>query len=510
MSLDGSYDTILLPPPCDNDNGGRQPARRRGNRRPLPHMVEGRHSGLSRPLPRRRRRRRGNQGHAGSGTSLAVERVDGAGAPTEGASGIDLASETKTSATSPQRANLKQTHDASTLAKDLLGVTLVPETTVQSVPDTTSTPTVNRKVPTDSHLVTFGFGLDPPSDSASVSTFIEASPNPRGYRVRSPWDRLTADSTYESSGSEEDGEPDICWDFSGLGNPSVVRDFMTACDYCLSDCSDGNRGLDNEDRGPSHECFHVDLGGPGEGNHLGMPENGDPPRPAPRVDILRELAVVPVPAGGPDPQLEQIRERQARLDKGAGTLVPIHRNVGQEWAIQPPAGEARHLPQDIQHRIADDVRVRLPPDSSGVGQNLATAAMLLRAMPESSTTEGRRIQGELKNLLEDAAVRRAESSASRRQGFHPEHRTATSRFMREASVHSGRTRNTAPAAPGRLGNERHHHGRQAHLDDRTRRGYHPRRGGRYDSGEDRSPSPEPPGPQAFSRAIRRAPFSTRF
>jgi hypothetical protein len=44
----------------------------------------------------------------------------------------------------------------------------------------------------------------------------------------------------------------------------------------------------------------------------------------------------------------------------------------------------------------------------------------------------------------------------------------------------------------------------------VRRGYHPRRGGRYDSEEDRSPSPEPPGPQAFSRAIRRAPFPTRF
>jgi hypothetical protein len=44
----------------------------------------------------------------------------------------------------------------------------------------------------------------------------------------------------------------------------------------------------------------------------------------------------------------------------------------------------------------------------------------------------------------------------------------------------------------------------------VRRGYHPRRGGRYDSGEDRSPSLEPPGPQAFSRAIRRAPFPTRF
>jgi hypothetical protein len=393
MSLDGSYDMILLPPPRDSDNGGRQPARRWGNRRRLPHVVEGRHSGLSRPLPRRRRRRRGNQGQAGSGTLLVVERVDGADAPTEGASGIDLASETKTSAASPQHADLKQTHDASTPAKDLLGITLVPETTVQSVPDATSSPTVDRKVPTDSHLMSFVFGLDPPSDSASVSTFIEASPNPWGYRVRPPWDRLTADSTYEPSGSEEDGEPNLCWDFSGLGNPSAVRDFMTACDYCLSDCSDGSRGLDNEDRGPSRECFHIDLGCPCEGNHLGMPENSDPPRPVPRVDILRELAVVPVPVGGPDPQLEHIRERQARLDEGAGTLVPIRRDIGQEWAVQPPAGEARLLPQDIQHHIADDVRVRPPPDSSGVGQNLAVAAMLLRAMPEPSTTEGRRIQG---------------------------------------------------------------------------------------------------------------------
>jgi hypothetical protein len=113
--------------------------------------------------------------------------------------------------------------------------------------------------------------------------------------------------------------------------------------------------------------------------------------------------------------------------------------------------------------------------------------MLLRAMPEPSTTEGRRIQGELKNLLEGAAVRRAESSASRRQRYPSEHRAATSRSMRQASVHTGCTRNTAPAAPGRLGNEHHHRDRRAHLDERVRRGYHPRRGGRYDSGEDRRP-----------------------
>jgi hypothetical protein len=147
----------------------------------------------------------------------------------------------------------------------------------------------------------------------------------------------------------------------------------------------------DEECGSSRECFHVDLGGLDEGNHLGMLEDSDPPRPAPRVDILRELAVVPVPAGGQDTQLEQIREMQARLDEEAGQLVQLWQNIGQEWADRAPAGEARHLPQDVQHRITDDARARLPPASSGVGQNLAAAAILLQAMPEPSTTEGRRI-----------------------------------------------------------------------------------------------------------------------
>jgi hypothetical protein len=137
MSLNGSYDMILLPPPRDSDNGDRQPARHRRNRRRLPHVAKEQHSGFSRRLPRRRGRRRGNQGQAGGGTSSAVERVDGAGAPTRDTSGVDLASETKTSTVFPQYANSKRTDDASTLARDLLGVTLVPETTVQSAPDVT-------------------------------------------------------------------------------------------------------------------------------------------------------------------------------------------------------------------------------------------------------------------------------------------------------------------------------------------------------------------------------------
>jgi hypothetical protein len=239
---------------------------------------------------------------------LAVERVDDAGALVGDTSGVDLASETKTSVVSPQHVNLKRADDASMLAKDLMGISLVPEITMQSVPDATSSPSIDQVVPSVFHPVPFRFSFDPPSDPASVDAFIKAYPNLSGYHIWSTWDRLTAVSTYGPLGSEEDDEPDSGWDFSGLGNPRAMRDFMAACDYCLSDYSDGGHSLDDEDCGPSRECFHIDLGGLDEGNHLGMPEDGDPPRPTPRIDILRELAVVPVPAGGQDAQLEQIRE----------------------------------------------------------------------------------------------------------------------------------------------------------------------------------------------------------
>jgi hypothetical protein len=45
-----------------------------------------------------------------------------------------------------------------------------------------------------------------------------------------------------------------------------------------------------------------------------------------------------------------------------------------------------------------------PPAFHKASQNLAAAAILLRTMPEPSTTEGRRIHGEIRGLLECAAV----------------------------------------------------------------------------------------------------------
>ena len=125
---------------------------------------------------------------------------------------------------------------------------------MQSVPDVTTSLLVDQKVLTDSHPTLIRLGLNPPSDLALAGVLVVASATPLGFRMRSPWDRLSDVSTYGPSGSEEDDEPSFCWDFSGLGNPSAMRHFMTACDYCLSDCSDGSRSLGDEDCGPSREA----------------------------------------------------------------------------------------------------------------------------------------------------------------------------------------------------------------------------------------------------------------
>jgi hypothetical protein len=510
MSLDGSYDMVLLPSQHGN-NDGRRLARRRRARRRLPPAVEEEHPGLPRHPPCRRRRR-GNRGQAGGDTSSAVgpEQVDDASTPAGDMSGVVLAPETTTGVASQQRANPKRTNDASTLTKDLLGVSLVPEITVQSIPDVTSPPSINQEVPSIFHPVPFRFSFDPPNDPASVSAFVRAYPDLPGYHLWSTWDRLTAVSTSGPAGSKEEDDPNVSWDFSGLRDPCAMHDFMSACDHCLSGYSDDGHSLDDEGCDPTRECYHIDQEDHDGENHFGMPGSDGALTPASRVEIPRELAMVQVPAGGQDTQLEQLREMQAKLDEEARRLVQLRQNIEQEWAGRALAKGARHQAQDVQRRIADDARTMPPPAFNGAGQSLAAAAMLLRTMPKPSTTEGRRIQGELKGLLEDAAVRQAESSASRRQGDPSKHRATPSRHMQEASVHTERTRDGTLAAPDRLGDNQRHRDRRACLEEKERRGYHPRHGGRYDSEEGRSPSPEPPGPRVFSRAIRRAPFPARF
>jgi hypothetical protein len=184
----------------------------------------------------------------------------------------------------------------------------------------------------------------------------------------------------------------------------------------------------------------------------------------------------------------------------------------------------RELGIQARDRINADFNVDNPDTPPRASQKLISASTLLRAMPAPSTPEARNLHREVQALIEQAAVQQAESSASRicQQGDAQADGAAQGG---EPSVHAGEAVKR-PANPGRtpakerlLDTRRALDGdarnvinarRTSKADARAEAGYHSRRGGRYDSDEDRSLTPEPPGTRVFSREIRVAAFPQRF
>jgi hypothetical protein len=177
------------------------------------------------------------------------------------------------------------------------------------------------------------------------------------------------------------------------------------------------------------------------------------------------------------------------------------------------------LGKQARDRINADFNVDDPYTPSRASQKLIADATLLWAMPAPSTPEARNLHREAQALIEQAAVQQAESSASRiRQQWSA--RDDGGAQGPEPSVHAGgvaeRPANSGctPAkerlldtrGQGQDGDARNviNARRAGNAEARAAAGYHPRRGGRYDSEEDRSPTLEPPGTRAFSREIRTA------
>jgi hypothetical protein len=183
------------------------------------------------------------------------------------------------------------------------------------------------------------------------------------------------------------------------------------------------------------------------------------------------------------------------------------------------------LGRQARNRINADFDVDNPNTPPRANQKLIVAATLLRAMPAPSTPEARNLHREAQALIEQATVQQAESSASRirHQGSARDDGGAQSP---EASAHTG-DMEECPASQGRMpvkerildtrgqaqdGDARNviNARRAANTETRATIGYRLQRGGRYDSREDRSPTPEPPGTRVFSREIRTASFPQRF
>jgi hypothetical protein len=194
---------------------------------------------------------------------------------------------------------------------------------------------------------------------------------------------------------------------------------------------------------------------------------------------------------------------------------------------------ARELGRQAHDRINTDFNVDNPDTPPRASQKLIAAATLLRAMPAPSTLEVWNLHREAQALIEKATVQQVGSSASRirQQGSAQDDGGAQGP---EPSVHAGgaverRSGGAAerPANPGRTlakdrlldthwqardGDARNviNARRTSKAEARAATGYHPRRGGRYDSDQDRSPTLEPPGTRVFSREIRRTIFPQRF
>jgi hypothetical protein len=75
--------------------------------------------------------------------------------------------------------------------------------------------------------------------------------------------------------------------------------------------------------------------------------------------------------------------------------------------------------------------VDAPPVLNQATQSLVAATLLLRTMSKPSTTEGHRIHGEFRELLECAAVQQAKSYASRLREPASSHQVGPSRFERK-------------------------------------------------------------------------------
>ena len=254
----------------------------------------------------------------------------------------------------------------------------------------------------------------------------------------------------------------------------------------------GDSSSDSESHHLSRECF---MASTPEGRAQSM-SNRDDPSDTPRTE---SAAANPPRQHQPQPTPEQLRARQEEVTEAKRQLEQELRALRRELARRPDGGRARARAGDVHHQIvADNARV---PDLPRASQNVAAAAAVFQNVPEPDTPEGRHAHQQVRQFLERAARQHADSASQTRDT--PAQRA--SRTPTRGSVQSrlGNNSDVRPTLDAR------HRERKAE-EEATRRGRHPRRGGRYDDDQDRSVSPDAPGPRVFTSRIRRAPFPARY
>ena len=110
-------------------------------------------------------------------------------------------------------------------------------------------------------------------------------------------------------------------------------------------------------------------------------------------------------------QLAQLQELEAKLDEERRQMQKLRHTL--EQACTGHGTGARESVRVPRERILAEGREGSPLALPRASQKITAAALLIRAMPEPSTPEGRNLRKEAQVLLEEATVRQAESSASR-------------------------------------------------------------------------------------------------
>ena len=167
--------------------------------------------------------------------------------------------------------------------------------------------------------------------------------------------------------------------------------FLEPSNYCLgySDSDDG--GYD-----PSQECFNLEVGGaPRDAQGGAGPSRKGNATPPPNPTLGAHpgaRGVASALVGGQRPDLEQLNELEARLEEERVRLRQLCETLVQDPSSRGDGGEARRRARDVNRHIIEDEGGDNPLVFSTASQNVMAAALLLRAMPEPSTLEGRRVR----------------------------------------------------------------------------------------------------------------------
>lgn len=104
-------------------------------------------------------------------------------------------------------------------------------------------------------------------------------------------------------------------------------------------------------------------------------------------------SVVPPPVGQLQPHLEQLRELERTHEEERRQLEQLLAALRQEPGDRGDGGAAWRRARHVNRRICNDDGNEPPPPFTRASKNVAAAAILLRSMPEPSTSEGRQAHG---------------------------------------------------------------------------------------------------------------------